>query len=124
MAGRVFYNKLIRDYIPETIKGNGEELEMRVIADDQEYEQELFKKIAEEAGGLSRARSREDFLKEYADLIVVLDALTKHLEFSEADIATALAESMEKKGGFQKRLFLHWSSDGRYRSDETPQGLK
>lgn len=121
--GRVFYNKLIRDHIPEKIAAGGEQCATRAIADDAEFEQELLKKVAEEAGGLARSRSREDFLREYADLMVVLDALTATLGFSEADINVALKESLKRKGGFSKRLFLEWSDAGKYESDETPQGL-
>lgn len=123
MTGRVYYNKLIRDRIPEKIEGKGEKCEVRTLKDDAEYQQELLKKVAEEAAALAAVRSREEFLDEYADLSVVLDALTTHLEFSEADIKTALAENMERKGGFTERLFLHWSDDSGYTSNETPQGL-
>ena len=50
--------------------------------------QELLKKVVEEAGGLARSRSREDFLREYADLMVVLDALTATLGFLLSVLAT------------------------------------
>ena len=123
-SGRVFYNKLVRDRIKDKIEGKGEECEVRVIEDDEEFEEELLKKVREEADALSRVRTREEFLLEYADLMVVLDTLTKELEISEADIQVALAENLEKKGGFAKRYFLHWSSDAGYRSNETPQGLR
>lgn len=121
---RVFYNKLVRDRIKEKIEGKGESCEVRAIRDDAEFEQELLKKVREEAYALSEVRSREAFLEEYADLMAVLDALTAHLEFSEADIKTAITENMEKKGGFKNRHFLHWSEDAGYRSNETPQGIK
>jgi predicted house-cleaning noncanonical NTP pyrophosphatase (MazG superfamily) len=120
---RVYYNKLIRDAIPEKIKENGETCEVRVIEDGQEFEQELLKKVMEEAQGLSKTRSREAFLSEYADLAVVLDALTKTLEFSEADIKLAIEENVKEKGRFDKRLFLNWSSDEGYKSSESPQGI-
>lgn len=120
---RIYYNKLIRDGIPEKIAANAEQCEVRTITDDAEFEQELLKKVAEEAGGLSRTRSRESFLAEYADLMVVLDALTAHLGLSEADVNVALRENLERKGGLSKRLFLAWSDAGTYESDETPQGL-
>lgn len=122
--GKVFYNKLVRDRIKEKIEGNGESCEIRTIGDGQEFEQELFKKVKEEADALSRVRSREDFLDEYADLMVVLDALTNHLELSEADIKTAIAENLERKGAFTNKHFLHWSDDGQYKSNETPQGIQ
>ncbi len=123
-AIRVYYNKLIRDRIPEKIEANGEAYEVRRIEDKEEFQHELLKKVAEEANGLSRARSCEEFLREYADLMVVLDALTAELELSEADLSVALRENLEKKGGFKERYFLHWSADSSYRSAESTQGIR
>jgi predicted house-cleaning noncanonical NTP pyrophosphatase (MazG superfamily) len=120
---RVYYNKLIRDGIPQKIQDNGGEYEVRKLEDDSEFEQELLKKIQEEGSALAKVRSREEFLAEYADLTAVLDELTRLLEFSEADIKLAIEENVKKKGGFKERLFLHWSSDTDYKSNETPQGL-
>ncbi len=119
---KVYYNKLVRDNIKEKIEGNGEACEVREIIDVDEFEQELLKKVTEEAGALSRVTSREDFLSEYADLMVALDALTHLMEFSEADIQVALKENVSKKGLYKKRHFLHWSEKGDYKSNETPQG--
>lgn len=121
---KVFYNKLIRDGIPNKIEKNGGTYDVRRIDDDGEFEQELLKKVKEEASALATARTREDFLSEYADLIIVLDTLTHLMEFSEADIKMALTENIMKKGGFKERLFLHWSSDANYHSNESTQGIK
>lgn len=121
---RVYYNKLIRDAIKGKIDSQGASFDIRVITDDAELEQELLKKVVEEAGALARTRSREEFLQEYADLMVVLDTLTKKLEFTEADIKVALEENIERKGKYDKRHFLHWSEDSGYKSNETPQGIK
>lgn len=121
---KVFYNKLVRDAIQEKIQAKGEQCEVREITSDQEFQQELLKKVAEEASALSRVRSREEFLSEYADLMVVLDALTACMEFSEADVQVALQENVAKKGLYKKRHFLHWSEDSNYESNETPQGVK
>lgn len=123
MSGKIFYNKLVRDRIQEKIEAKGEACEVRVITDDAEFEQELLKKVKEEASALALVHSREEFLSEYADLMAVLDALTNALEFSEADIKTAISLNMEKKGGFKNRHFLHWSADAGYQSNETPQGI-
>lgn len=121
---RIFYNKLIRDKIKEKIEGKGEQCEIRAIEDMGEFQQELLKKVAEEASALSRARTREEFLDEYADLMVVLDTLTALLELSEAEVSLALKENIERKGGYQHRFFLHWSEDKEYKSNETPQGVQ
>ena len=123
-SGKVFYNKLVRDLIKDKIEGKGESCDVRAIHDDQEFEQELLKKVAEEAQALSKVRSRKEFLSEYADLMVVLDALTKLLDVSEAELQVAMAENIEKKGFYNERHFLHWSDDTNYKSNETPQGIK
>ena len=120
---KVFYNKLVRDAIKDKIETKGEACEVRVIADDSEYQQELLKKITEEAAALAMVRSREEFLDEYADLMVVLDALTAQLEVSEADIQVAIKENVERKGLYKNRHYLHWSADTDYESNETPQGI-
>jgi len=120
---RIYYNKLVRDGIKAKIEGNGESCEIRVVTDSAEYEQELLKKVKEEAEGLAHASSRAEFLAEYCDLMVVLDALTAQYEISEADLKVAMTENVAKKGLYKARHFLHWSSDGQYKSNETPQGL-
>jgi predicted house-cleaning noncanonical NTP pyrophosphatase (MazG superfamily) len=120
---KVFYNKLVRDGIKTKIEKNGETCEVRVLTNDEEFEQELLKKIREEADGLARAKTRQEFLDEYADLMAVLDALTAQLEISEADIRVAITENVAKKGLYKERHFLHWSAAGEYQSNETPQGL-
>lgn len=121
---KVFYNKLVRDGIKAKIEDLGESCSVRVLSDEAEYEQELFKKVIEEASALSHVRSREDFLAEYADLMVVLDALTAKLEISEAELKVALTENVTKKGLFKNRHFLEWSEEKTYISNETPQGIK
>lgn len=121
---RIYYNKLVRDRIKDKIEGKGEQCEVRTITDSAEFRQELSKKVIEEASGLAYASTREAFLKEYADLMIVLDALTAELELTEADITTALAESAERKGMYQDRHFLCWSEDSGYTSNETPQGVR
>lgn len=102
----------------------GAAFEVRTIVDVAEFQQELLKKVQEEASALSRVRSRTEFLDEYADLMVVLDALCALEEFSEADIQEAMAQNLKRKGVFSERLFLQWSADdATYTSNETPQGI-
>lgn len=120
---KVFYNKLVRDGIKAKIEGKGETCAVRVLEDNEEFEQELLKKVQEEADGLAKATSRAEFLEEYADLMAVLDALTAQLEISEAEIRVALTENVAKKGLYKERHFLHWSAAGEYKSNETPQGV-
>lgn len=106
---RVFFNKLVRDGIQSKIESKGEAFEIRTITDANELQNELLKKVAEEALELSKTKNREEFLQEYADVMVALDSLTSHMEFSEADIKTAIEENVAKKGFFKEKHFLVWS---------------
>ena len=105
---RVEFNKLIRDRVKERIEENGDACEVESLNDDT-FVAALREKLKEEAEELASAKSREDFLSEYADLMVVLDELASRYELSEADVKLALVESLEKKGGFKNRHFLRWS---------------
>lgn len=121
---KVYYNKLIRDKIPERITESDGDYEIREIKDDEEYIQELLKKVSEEASALSEVRSKEEFISEYADLMEVLNTLSRELEIADDELENALQENTEKKGGYEKRYFLHWSSDTGYKSNETIQGIR
>ena len=106
---RVELNKLIRDRVKDQIEEKGDECYVTHLKDDQEFKSALLTKLVEEATELSSTKTREEFLSEYADLMVVLDSLAEIYELSEADVKLALVENMEKKGGFKNRHFLHWS---------------
>ena len=114
---RVYYNKLIRDNIPDKIAGKGSECETRELS-QEEFEQELLKKVGEEAGALPKAGSREELVAELADVVDVIEELKKAKHISDTELAAAQAENQKKKGGFAKRLFLIWSSDDGYKTNE------
>ncbi len=120
---KVYYNKLIRDNILQKIKSNNEDCDVRELG-DEEFEQELLKKINEEANGLSRARSRGEFLDELADLDIVIDEIKSIQGITPDEVLEAKKKNLDRKGGFSKKLFLNWSSDSDYKSNETPQGIK
>lgn len=120
---RIYYNKLVRDNIKDKIEAKGHKCDVRVISDVQEFQQELFKKVREEAGSLAMARSKEDFLKEYADLQMVLNTIIEQLEITPEEIAKTYEDNTHFKGGYKHRHFLHWSDDVDYQSEESPQGI-
>ena len=120
---RIYYNKLVRDNIPAKIEAKREECEIRKIVDVQELQQELFKKIKEEAASLSMCRSKEEFLEEYSDLMVVLETLIRQLEISKEELIAARKDNLMKKGAYKHGYFLRWSADVNYRSNESVQGI-
>lgn len=120
---RIYYNKLVRDNIPAKIEAKGEHCEIRTITDPQEFQQELLKKIKEEAASLAMVRTKEEFLGEYADLMVVLDTIITQLGITDAELAEARSENSSKKGAYDAQHFLVWSDDVGYASNESPQGI-
>lgn len=120
---RIYYNKLVRDNIPAKIEGKHEKCEYRKISDVQELQQELFKKIKEEAASLSMVRTKEEFLEEFSDLMVVLETLVGQLEISKDELMAARKANLLKKGGYKHGYYLTWSADVGYQSNESPQGI-
>lgn len=120
---RIYYNKLVRDNIPAKIEGKHEKCEYRKITDVQELQQELFKKIKEEAASLSMVRTKPEFLEEFSDLMVVLETLITQLEISREEVMEARKENLLKKGGYKHGYYLTWSADVNYQSNESPQGI-
>ena len=114
---RVYYNKLIRDKVPAKIKDKGSDLETKVLS-DQEFEEELVKKVLEEATELTKASSREELVSELGDVIDVLDEVRVLKNISDEELSAAREESNARKGGFKERIFLIWSSDDNYKKDK------
>ena len=120
---KIYYNKLVRDHVPAKIEAKKQNCDIRKISDVQELQQELFKKIKEEATSLAMVRTKENFLEEYSDLMVVLETIISQLELSKEEILAARKDNLLKKGAYKHGYYLHWSDDVDYKSDETPQGI-
>ncbi len=120
---RVYYNKLVRDNIPDMIRAKRKNCEIVQITDVQEFQQELFKKIKEEASSLVMARTKEQFLDEYIDLMLVLNTIMQQLDIKAEDVKKVKEENYLKKGGYKHRYFLRWSEDVSYQTAESPQGI-
>lgn len=120
---RIYYNKLVRDNIPSKIEAKHIKCEIRKITDIQEFQQELFKKVQEEAASLAMCRTKEDFLEEYSDLMVVLETLIKQLEITKEELIEVRKQNLISKGAYKQGHYLHWSADVDYRSDESVQGI-
>ncbi|MDR3583618.1 MAG: nucleoside triphosphate pyrophosphohydrolase [Candidatus Pacebacteria bacterium] len=114
---RIFYNKLVRDKIPEVIEKSGGKYEIKKLR-GVEYEKELIKKVGEEAGGLLAAKSKKELISELADVIDVINEIKRLKKISANEIKKAQEMAYERKGGFKKKLFLLWTSDTGYRSNE------
>ena len=93
------YNKLVRDKIPEHLDSKGISYEKR-IASEEEYKDELFKKLDEEIKEFQEAKNSE----ELADIIEVIEAIKKLSEFS--DVESVRIKKLAEKGGFEEKIIL------------------
>ena len=96
------YNKLVRDKIPENInKMQGRSANYKVLNDD-EYIQELDKKLFEEAHEFIEEHS----IEELADLMEVISSIVSAQNISMEEVEKARINKRNKKGGFQNKIYL------------------
>lgn len=115
---KIFYRKLVRDKIPEVISARDRQCECLVM-DNKTFGKELLKKAVEESKGLMAANSKKELVSELADVYEVLTEIEKFNKIERAEITKARKVNLKIKGGFKKRLFLIWSSDEKYKSNES-----
>lgn len=114
---KIYYRKLIRDGVAAKMRSNGTAFETRRL-NKKEFEKCLLAKAEEEAGGVANARTRTELMDEICDVLAVIDEIKKFKKISSVQLQKARKENMKKKGGFAQRLWLEWSADTDYRSNE------
>lgn len=101
------YNKLIRDNIPEIVmQKEGKTCNTRVL-DDKEYLEELDKKLLEEV----KEYEESGEVLELADIMEVMLAILKTKGVTLEEFAKIREEKLNKRGGFEKKLFLISTED-------------
>ena len=96
------YNKLVRDKIPEEINNvKGRKANYRIL-EDNEYIQELDKKLFEEAHEFIEEHSVE----ELADLMEVIETIMETKNISHNDVEIARELKNKKKGSFKDKVYL------------------
>jgi predicted house-cleaning noncanonical NTP pyrophosphatase (MazG superfamily) len=120
---KIYYNKLVMDKIPQRIKDAGGKFSTKKLS-NQDFKTELLKKVGEESDGVVGAKGRDEIISEMGDILDVLVEVKKNFKISEAEIRSAQKTAFEKKGGFQKKLFLVWSEDTGYKSNERKYSKK
>ncbi|MBM7583557.1 putative house-cleaning noncanonical NTP pyrophosphatase (MazG superfamily) [Bacillus pakistanensis] len=100
-----FYNKLVRDHIPEIIENSGKKFSIEIL-DDTRYIEELKKKSFEELEEYCEAESREDALEEMADLLEIMYTLAEYHGSSIEEVEKIRVQKAEKRGGFREKIFL------------------
>ena len=106
------YHKLVRDAIPEIIQQLGGTCEVVTLTEEQ-YQQALREKLVEEAHEVAQVSNPQGLLVELADVYEVLDALVSIYGISIQAIQEEKERRRKERGGFQKRLYLLWSEEGK-----------
>lgn len=95
------YHKLVRDKIPEHLKGKNIPYKIH-IANDMEYWAKLKLKLGEEIAEFTTDES----IDELADILEVIKAIQKEKGWSDEDLERARIKKLDKRGGFTKRIIL------------------
>lgn len=105
---KLYYNKLVRDRIPEIIELDGSTCEYHV-ADNGEYERMLHAKLLEEANEFIQKPSAE----ELADILEVVDALRKYHKIDITELKHQKIMKKTNRGGFDKKFILEVTEDAK-----------
>jgi len=95
------YNKLIRDKIPDIIKGSGA-VPITHIASDEEYQQKLKEKLQEEVNEFLEDPNTE----ELADILEVVYALCDLYDIDKDKLEQLRQDKAEKRGDFKDKIIL------------------
>jgi len=104
---KVFYKKLVRDKIPQIIESNGDICEIRIL-DDKEFQIELKRKLIEESREVLNS-PKEELSNELADFLEIIVSLVDLNGLDIEEIEKIRKVKKEKRGGFDKKIFLEWS---------------
>lgn len=106
---RKFFNKLVRDKIPEMLAKNGGEPETETL-NDEKYKTCLYEKLKEECEETVNSYSKENLAEELADLLEVMMAISKVNDIDFAKIEKIRLAKKEKRGGFDSKILLKSSN--------------
>lgn len=95
------YNKLVRDKIPEIILKDNELPTTRIL-NDEEYIQELNKKLQEEVSEYLEAEN----IEEMVDILEVIRAILEHKGVTYDEIEEKRIKKASKRGAFKEKIYL------------------
>lgn len=99
------YNKLVRDNIPQVIEKTNKQFSTRVLS-KEEYMVEVKKKLNEELEEYQEATTNEEAVEELADILELIHAAVRIHGATVEQLEEVRRAKAEKRGGFEKRIFL------------------
>ena len=111
---RYTYNKLVRDKIPDNIDNEpGRKSKYRIL-DDEEYLEELNKKVLEEANEFIE----ENSIEELGDLMEVINAIMQLKGYKMEDVHKVMKAKADKKGVFNDKIYLEYVDEQKRNVEE------
>ncbi len=101
--GKIVYDKLVRDKIPQRLETKVKYFKTRVIS-GEEYNQALNNKLQEEVKEYLESGSVE----EIADIVEVLRAVLELKGISLEDFEQVREQKANDRGAFKERIFLEY----------------
>lgn len=101
----MMYNKLVRDKIPEIVEQSGK-MAIHKILSNEEHMKYATHKLYEEIKEYEETNIDEESLEELADILELVYTLGKMHGASFEELNRIREEKREKRGGFEKGLFL------------------
>lgn len=98
------FSKLVRDKIVQSIIDAGNTPNWRTLSND-EYIDELKKKILEEAQEVPSAES-DELVKELADIQEIIDSLLQALNVSREEFQEVQKKKNDKAGSFKNKQYI------------------
>ncbi len=97
----IYYDKAVRDNIPDIIKKSGKSCNVKKLSDDK-FLLELEKKLSEEVTEYQNDKNPEELV----DILEVIYRIAKLKGISKEELEQIRIKKAEKRGSFEKNLFL------------------
>ena len=99
--GKITYNKLVRDKIPEIIEADGKTCSTEILS-EKDYLKMVDSKLDEELAEYHKDQN----IEELADLLEVIYAAAKARGYSLEELEKVRASKAAKRGAFDNRIIL------------------
>lgn len=96
-----YYNKLVRDLIPEIIEADGNACVTEILSDHQ-YIEMLEAKLVEELAKYQESKS----LEELADLLEVMQTVVQARGWTWEQLEQVRKEKADRRGSIEKKILL------------------
>lgn len=100
-----FYNKLVRDKIPDIIESKGEDCKFSILGQES-FIHELKKKLMEEVNEYLSATNDLNAMEELADILEILHTLAETHQKTFAEVESIRQNKLKERGGFKNKYFL------------------